>query len=764
MDRSSGSFSFAQLFDAEAGVGSTEHWGHIRCHCGHHADESLAEARRGTRIHLNGECLWSCCGANWDDFTCTKPMTRLGSKAKAKDEKKKDYADVDDDDGTEESRQAAWEREQRRLRRYLPTFQSQEVVCLACFRPYRDPVRLACGHTLCRECLHKRAEYQRAAASFSSRIRGLLAGTTGSTAGQAQPASAAAVAAADDHKLGNMRMRQLTRTQRRALLGTQKKKAEAETDDGKKKKEEEEEKEDGEEAREMVACPVCSACTCVAAAVADTEMCARLEELAEQERKGVAAKCAFCMSAVLAGVQAEAEDAALVCATCGPVCARHHALLHVAGPPTFRVHDVRAAPLALVPVLDRVPQHYEVCRRHGCEMDLFDTVLEQPLCEMCATAFARRNNTARIIRAEDKLAFVLKKEAEAEARAAAAEATRRSEAEAVRDQAAQERAKLAGLRESLAARAAHCGDVLARSRELHAAGRLTTGADGLAAFRGRVRELFVESRAALDELERSLEADVECVLACADARLQQRYEAAATLLAEAQATLQRTAALPLDAADATRVIAMKRLRDVLEALDRIERLPTAPAAVDSLFTAQLNPEAVKKCRLVALCPCDDLAEATRGKLRLQPGDSDSGSQGMNKDDDDDDKKKDDDEKEDEEEDEDAILARIRKELADEDRRHGNQQARRDNGRYSSLRSAVGAGMGDGMLQETIAMVIYERSGDVLGTDDFDVVSAVTGMLFEKNTVEHILHDLSAPADFNRELRALHQFLMETGKL
>ena len=55
-------------------------------------------------------------------------------------------------------------------------------------------------------------------------------------------------------------------------------------------------------------------------------------------------------------------------------------------------------------------------------------------------------------------------------------------------------------------------------------------------------------------------------------------------------------------------------------------------------------------------------------------------------------------------------------------------------------------------------------GDVLGTDDFDVVSAVTGMLFEKNTVEHILHDLSAPADFNRELRALHQFLMETGKL
>lgn len=757
MDRSSsGSFSFAQLFEAESGVGSTEHWGHIRCRCGHHRDETLAQARRGSRIHLNGTCLWSCCGANWDDFTCTKPMTPLGKKSK------KDYADVDDDDGSEETRRAVWEREQRRLRRYLPTFQTQELVCLACFRPYRDPVRLACGHTLCRECLHKRAEYQRAAASFSSHLRGLLAGTAASTSSAAPAESAAAVAAADDHKLGNMRMRQLTRTQRRALEAARTGGDKPAEEKDKDKKEEAEDV--PPEAREMVVCPVCTACTRVAAATADTEMCARLAERAEQERRGVCAKCAFCMSAVLAGVQAEAEDAGLVCATCGPVCARHHALVHVAGPPTFRGHDVRAAPLALVPVLDRVPAHYEVCARHGCVMDLFDTVLEQPLCEMCATAFARRSNMARIIRAEDKLAFMLKKEAEAEARAAAAAATRRSEAEAARDQAAQERAKFAELRESLAARTERCSGVLARSRDLCAAGQLTREAGGLAEFRGRVRELFAESRAALDEMERSLEADVERVLACADARLQQRYEAAATLLAEAQATLQRTAALPLDASAATRVIAMKRLRDVLESLDRIERLPTEPAALDTIFTAQTNPEAVKKCRLVALCPCADLREATRGKLLLPLGDADACEDAKKDDDDDDSHGSDKDEDSDDDEDEDAVLARIRKELADEDRRHGNQQARRDNGRYSSLRSAVSSDMGDSMQRETIGMVIYERSGDVLGTDDFEVAAAVTGMLFEKNTLEHILRNLSTPADFNRELRAIHQFLIQTGRL
>ena len=47
-----------------------EHTGHIDCHCLHHKNETVAEARVGGRIHLNSSCFWSCCHARWDDFTC----------------------------------------------------------------------------------------------------------------------------------------------------------------------------------------------------------------------------------------------------------------------------------------------------------------------------------------------------------------------------------------------------------------------------------------------------------------------------------------------------------------------------------------------------------------------------------------------------------------------------------------------------------------------------------------------------------------------
>jgi len=56
--------------DSDAPSSSHEHTGHIDCHCLHHTDETVEEARTGGRIHLNGSCFWSCCHANWDDFTC----------------------------------------------------------------------------------------------------------------------------------------------------------------------------------------------------------------------------------------------------------------------------------------------------------------------------------------------------------------------------------------------------------------------------------------------------------------------------------------------------------------------------------------------------------------------------------------------------------------------------------------------------------------------------------------------------------------------
>jgi len=56
----------SQPYDPNA----VQHTGHIDCHCLHHANESVEEAHTEGRIHLNGKCVWSCCGANWDDFAC----------------------------------------------------------------------------------------------------------------------------------------------------------------------------------------------------------------------------------------------------------------------------------------------------------------------------------------------------------------------------------------------------------------------------------------------------------------------------------------------------------------------------------------------------------------------------------------------------------------------------------------------------------------------------------------------------------------------
>jgi len=151
-------FSFAALFDSTDG-GSTEHWGHIKCRCGHHANESLQEARTAGRIHLNGRCKWSCCGANWDDMYCTAGISKVS----------KSSTNLDVEEPKEEEKKEEERKDQ--FRRFLPTFYSQELICLSCFKPYTDPLKLSCGHSLCSECLKKIVAYQKAAGSFSSRFR-----------------------------------------------------------------------------------------------------------------------------------------------------------------------------------------------------------------------------------------------------------------------------------------------------------------------------------------------------------------------------------------------------------------------------------------------------------------------------------------------------------------------------------------------------------------------------------------------------------------
>jgi len=114
------------------------------------------------------------------------------------------------------------------------------------------------------------------------------------------------------------------------------------------------------------------------------------------------------------------------------------------------------------------------------------------------------------------------------------------------------------------------------------------------------------------------------------------------------------------------------------------------------------------------------------------------------------------------EDEDEILERIRARLKAEDKKDGSRRSR-ENGRYSTIRSAVNSGMSDEMKQQAIGSIIFERGMDVLGVE-FDAVFAISAAFLEKNSVDHIISDLSAPADFNRELRAIYEFLKETKKL
>jgi len=701
---SASTFSFSSLF---AATDSTEHWGHIKCRCGHHKDESLKEARTGGTIHLDGRCKWSCCGANWSDMGCSAPISKT---------KTSNSTDLDEEMeiSQEESTNT------NKFRRFLPTFYSQELICLSCFKPYKNPMKLACGHSFCAECLKKTVEYQLAAGSFSSRFRaGPVVNEDETAEGESAKLSV------NDPKIGNLRLRQMTRTQRRILFGGSDKKQETVVSD-----------------EQIVICPVCSKVSYTSQATEDTELIEKMKQLAEQQAKGVRPKCAFCTSAALAGAQPEeSQEATLVCATCGPICARHHALLHIAGPPTFRCHEVREERMELIPLMDFVPHQYEICPKHGCEMDLYDKKTKKAICEVCASAISKNEVASRIIREEDKMAFLIEEENKAKERVAM---EKKSREERLLEQEKSEKEQIASMQKALAESVKNCDEVLEKSQSLYSTGKLTGEVEGLTTVREDVKKLFAESHKALDEMQRQTEEEINKVIQNVDKSLAARYEASKALLKEAQETAKRATAVPLDEAE-VRAMLIKRLRDVQNSLTIVQSLPVEPVPVDNLFTLKQQPDALKTLHLTTVVPAENGLFANPQGGGEEPAAAAAAAASPDQP---------------PMEDDDAILDRIRSELK---KKESDSHRSRENSRFSTIKSSINSGMSDSLKREAIASIIFERGEAVLDAP-FEEIIMVAETFSEKNSLDHILDDLSSPADFNREMRAIYRFLKETKKL
>jgi len=698
-------FSFGSLFASTGeGRGGGEHWGHIECHCGHRHDETLAEASTHRLIHLTGRCKWSCCGANWDDFLCTAAASKVSSSSKSVSGESFANLDLFSDTGKKD------EKEEQKFRRFLPTFYTQELICLSCFKPYKNPMKLPCGHTFCRECISKTAAYQKAAGSFSSRFR--------VTPPQEVPAGS------EDNKTSDLRLRQMSRTQRHALLDAEEKKAK----EGKPVEVE----------KEVVMCPICSEVCFVKAAVEDKEIMDKMHDLAEQRSNGVHLKCSFCTSAVLAGAQVgEASEATLVCSTCGPICERHHALLHVAGPPTFRCHEVNETPMELLP-LNVIPHAYEICPRHGCEMDLFDKAREVPMCELCVKGLRKNDINNRIIREEDKTAFFMEKEAKKAREENARLQEKKSREERLAEQKRHEIEEIEKMHKSLAEEMTKCRDSLGKSRSLYESGVLTRDVKGLPEMREEVKKIFADSHKALEEMQKKVEEDITKMIDDADTALKTRYDASMTLLEGAADASSRAISVSLENQD-VRLMVLKRLKQLQDQLGGIDSLPTEPLEASALFTLE-KPDDIAKLHLVRM-KRNEKGLFAAVERPTEPGKAPPEEPEPMSD-----------------EDDDTILDRIRAKLKDELSKDRSRRSR-ENDRYSTIRSVISSSMSDVMKSEAIGSVILERAMDILGVD-FEAVFVISSTFFEKNSLDHILSDLSSPADFNLELRAIHEFLKE----
>jgi len=66
---------------AKQGTGAKTHQGKMKCACAHNLGEVTFPLDK-TFIHVNGGCLWTCCGLNWSDRRCPGQMLSVGDKVK----------------------------------------------------------------------------------------------------------------------------------------------------------------------------------------------------------------------------------------------------------------------------------------------------------------------------------------------------------------------------------------------------------------------------------------------------------------------------------------------------------------------------------------------------------------------------------------------------------------------------------------------------------------------------------------------------------
>jgi len=372
-------------------------------------------------------------------------------------------------------------------------------------------------------------------------------------------------------------------------------------------------------------------------------------------------------------------------------------------------------------------------------MDLYDKKTKSLICEVCASAIPKRDANTRIIREEDKMAFLMEEANKDKMRIAMEE---KSKEERLQEQEKNQKAQVASLREDLDMRLKNCSQILESSQKLHAEGHLTREAEGISAVREEIKKVFVESHKELEEMEKKAQEEIDKLISGADEVLSSRYSASRALLDEAHAIGGRTATVSLDTPE-MRAIVIKRLQDILESLKKVEALPVKPSQASDLFTLKTQPDAMKKLQIATIVPAENgllNSVASAEPISLSRVGSPEPQPEM--------------------EDDDTVLDRIRAKLKAEE---SSSRRTRENGRFPTVRSSVNSGMSDDMKREAIGALIFDRGEDVLAAP-FEEVIMVTEAFLEKNSLDHILEDLSSPADFNREMRAIYQFLKETHKL
>jgi hypothetical protein len=264
---------------------------------------------------------------------------------------------------------------------------------------------------------------------------------------------------------------------------------------------------------------------------------------------------------------------------------------------------------------------------------------------------------------------------------------------------------------------------------------MTTKVAGLSEFQNETTKAFADYRSNLAKREKEVQSEVQQIISDTDEQLRVRYSAAETLLKDAQGLLDTMSEISPATSDGRLVVA-KRLHSMTEMLARVATLPSTPQDLGTLFAFTVDPAVVKRSTVVKLTPSAALFSAA---AKDSAGAAASPAAMVD------------------DEDDDTLLGRFRSRLKVEDELDSTREDR-DNSRFQSIRVMLSSGMDPAMQRETIGAIIFDRCEQVLGTGADVDVFAVSSTFLEKNTLDHIMENLSTPAAFNREIRAIHLLL------